>query len=283
MTSPLGKALGLAEEDAKDQPNFKTLTQPWRVLVVDDEPDIHSLTRLVLEDVSFKGRPLEILHANSAREAREMLSNNEAVALVLLDVVMETTDAGLRLVRFIREDLRDLAVQIVLRTGQAGSTPDHVVIFDYDINAFQSKTELTGEKLLTVVIAALRSYDSYVAAEQALRASMAIGCVSPNSAALEFAQATRDIEPTARLAEIETILYGEMKPALDRISLAVSSLSRVTRQIQSRIPFDYDIEDMLEASRKVDAAEIELRQSTERLGQLMLNPDSHESARSDPD
>lgn len=130
----------------------------WKVMVVDDEQAIHDLTRLVLRGYVFDSRPLDFLHAFSAAEARQLLRANPDTAIILLDVVMETDDAGLRLVRYIREELENRWLRIVLRTGQPGQAPEREVVAAYDINDYKSKTELTAQKLFTTVTAALRAY-----------------------------------------------------------------------------------------------------------------------------
>lgn len=132
----------------------------WRVLIVDDDVDVHAVTRLALRNVSFKGRELELFSAHSGREAYEILRDTPDIALVLLDVVMETDDAGLLLARRIREELHNAIVRVVLRTGQPGQAPEQRVIIEYDINDYKAKTELTTQKLFTTVISALRAYES---------------------------------------------------------------------------------------------------------------------------
>lgn len=166
MTKSPKDPLGLPDDDA---PPAVSHGDPWFILVVDDEPDIHSVTRLVLGGMSFKNRPIRILNAHSAAEAREILRANRDIAVVMLDVVMELDDAGLQLVRFIREVLNNLWIQIVVQTGQPGKAPERTVILDYDINAYRTKTEMTSDKLMATVIAALRGYDNYVNAESVLR------------------------------------------------------------------------------------------------------------------
>ncbi|WP_093558469.1 DUF3369 domain-containing protein [Pseudoduganella namucuonensis] len=132
----------------------------WRVLIVDDDVDVHAVTRLALRNVSFKGRELELFSAHSGREAFDILRDTPDIALVLLDVVMETDDAGLLLARRIREELHNAIVRVVLRTGQPGQAPEQRVIIEYDINDYKAKTELTTQKLFTTVISALRAYES---------------------------------------------------------------------------------------------------------------------------
>src|SRR5690606_24862521 len=140
---------------------------PWKILIADDEEDVHQVTCLALGDLEFKQRPLAFLHAYSAEQAARILEHEPEVAVVLLDVVMEEEDAGLKLVRTIREQLHNRCIRIVLRTGQPGQAPEHDAIIDYDINDYKSKTELTRQKLLTCVISALRSYDDMVSLERA--------------------------------------------------------------------------------------------------------------------
>jgi CheY-like chemotaxis protein len=139
---------------------------PWRILIVDDEPDIHAVTRMPLTSVKFKDRAIELLSAYSGKEGFEVLSRESDIALVLLDVVMETDDAGLVLARRIREELKNTLVRIVLRTGQPGQAPEDRVIVEYDINDYKGKTELTRQKLFTTVISSLRSYEGLLTIER---------------------------------------------------------------------------------------------------------------------
>lgn len=131
----------------------------WRILVVDDDPEVHAVTRLALKNMQFSGRGIEILNASSAAQARTVLETEGDIAIVLLDVVMETDDAGLRLVQYIRTELKNATVRIILRTGQPGQAPEEEVIVAYDINDYKAKTELTVQKLFTTTVTALRAYD----------------------------------------------------------------------------------------------------------------------------
>jgi EAL domain-containing protein (putative c-di-GMP-specific phosphodiesterase class I)/DNA-binding NarL/FixJ family response regulator len=140
---------------------------PWHVLLVDDAPEIHEVTRLVLADAAFSGRPIELSSALSAAEARAYLSAHPGTALILLDVVMEADDAGLELVRHIRDTLDDHDVQIILRTGQPGMAPERDVITRYEINGYFLKTELTAQKLTSIVVTGLRTYETIMALRRA--------------------------------------------------------------------------------------------------------------------
>lgn len=149
--------LDLIDDSGADRPDASTVRK-WKVAVIDDDRAVHEGTRFALSDYSLNGQTLDILSAYSAAEGRELMRAHPDIAAVLLDVIMETDEAGLDLVEFIRNDLRNETVRIILRTGQPGQAPERRVIVDYDINDYKAKTELTADKLFTSLTAALRSY-----------------------------------------------------------------------------------------------------------------------------
>lgn len=149
--------LHLIDDSDADRPEASTVRK-WKVAVIDDDRAVHEGTRFALSDYSLNGQPLEILSAYSAAEGRELMRAHPDIAAVLLDVIMETDEAGLDLVEFIRNELKNETVRIILRTGQPGQAPERRVIVDYDINDYKAKTELTADKLFTSLTAALRSY-----------------------------------------------------------------------------------------------------------------------------
>ncbi|PCK31349.1 hybrid sensor histidine kinase/response regulator [Pseudoalteromonas piscicida] len=139
-------------------PTTEAPIQPWVVLVVDDEPEVHDVTKLVLSSYRFESRPLELLHAYSKNEALAVLKSRDDIALILLDVIMESEEAGLECVQCIREELGYRNVRIVLRTGQPGSIPEHELMLRFDINDYKNKTDLTKSRLFTLLTSSLRSY-----------------------------------------------------------------------------------------------------------------------------
>ncbi|HRQ64824.1 MAG TPA: EAL domain-containing protein [Xanthomonadaceae bacterium] len=144
------------ELDERNPPDSSS-ADAWPILIVDDEDEVHQVTRFVLKGTEILGRPLRFDSAYTADQARELLGAG-SYACILLDVVMESEDAGLRLVGEIREQFLDSAVRIVLRTGQPGHAPELEVIRKYDINDYRSKSELTSQRLITTLTTALRSY-----------------------------------------------------------------------------------------------------------------------------
>jgi signal transduction histidine kinase len=144
-------------DDTEPEPRSST-ARKWKIAVIDDDHAVHEGTRFALSDYTLNDQTLEILSAYSAAEGRELMRQHTDIAAVLLDVIMETDAAGLELVEYIRNEIKNETVRIILRTGQPGQAPERRVIVDYDINDYKAKTELTADKLFTSLTAALRSY-----------------------------------------------------------------------------------------------------------------------------
>ncbi len=142
-------------------------TDTWKIMIVDDDLAVHRATQLALNNFQFAGKSLEFISAYSGEEAKQLIASEQPdIAFILLDVVMETTDAGLQVVRYIREELKNQQVRIVLRTGHPGEAPEESVILNYDINDYKLKVELTRQKMITTAIAALRSYRDIITIAQ---------------------------------------------------------------------------------------------------------------------
>ncbi|MFT2092355.1 EAL domain-containing protein [Paraglaciecola sp. 2405UD69-4] len=154
----------LSEDSASDVPNINGM---WNILIVDDDKEIHSVTRLALNDLVVSNKSLNFVHAYSGAEALEIIEEMGAsIAIILLDVVMESDDAGLAVARKMREELGIIEPRIILRTGQPGYAPEERIIKDYDINDYKTKTELTRSRLVTTIIASLRSYQQILSINQ---------------------------------------------------------------------------------------------------------------------
>jgi len=128
------------------------------ILIVDDEEDIHTVTKLAMKDFVFERKKMCFFSAYSALEAKAILQGNDHFSLILLDVVMETDHAGLDLAKYIRQDLKNSYTRIILRTGQPGLAPEHSVIRDFDIDGYRNKTELRKEHLESTFFTSLRAY-----------------------------------------------------------------------------------------------------------------------------
>jgi len=130
----------------------------WKIMIVDDDEFVHKVMELTLGDYRFENHPIEYLHAYSAAQAKTLLGKHPDTAVILLDVVMETETAGLQFARYVRNELGNTFVRIILRTGQPGQAPERKVITEYDINDYKHKAELVEQRLFTSITAAIRSY-----------------------------------------------------------------------------------------------------------------------------
>jgi CheY-like chemotaxis protein len=170
------------ESGTTDAPPSSANGQPnslaWRVLVVDDEPDVLLMTKLALQGLTVDGVPVTLLMVGSAAEARRVLTETPDVAVAIVDVIMEDLTAGLDLVRWIRERLPDDTMRLVLRTGQPGHTPEAVVMAQYDIHDYLGKAETTARRLTTCVMGAVRAWrDIWTIRRQRQGLQRALGAV----------------------------------------------------------------------------------------------------------
>ena len=241
---PADGELVLADDDAGDL--FAVHTQdsaPWRILIVDDDVDVHVVTKFALSNTNFQGRALSFLHAYSGAEALAIMRATPDVALVLLDVIMETPDAGLRLARQLREELGNHLVRIVLRTGQPGQALEHSIIVDYDINDFWCKADLTTRKLFTTVIASLRAYATLAAAasERAvlsaalLRASNVQAAVDRHALVLTLDARCTIADANARLLELAGVrrddVLGQHANVLASVPLSAAQAADIASAV----------------------------------------------------
>lgn len=146
-------------EPKKVEEDNSKKTIPFKVMIIDDEDDVHKITHIALKNFIYQGRGLSFVNAYSASGAEILLKEHPDTALILLDVVMEEQDSGIKLVRYIRDILNNQHVRIILRTGYPGQVPEKIVILNYDINDYKEKGELTEDKLFSTIVSSLRSYE----------------------------------------------------------------------------------------------------------------------------
>jgi CheY-like chemotaxis protein len=186
-----------------------------QILIVDDEEDIHAVTTLGLRGLKFQGKRCEFLSAHSGKEAVQMARDNPNIAVILLDVVMESDHAGLDACRSIRTELGNNFVRIILRTGQPGSCPEKETIDDYDIDGYLAKTEITATKLYSSVRTALKAWHELMELERHKRSLALIN---------ECAMAVHSYEP--------------MEVALNKILSAAANICMAESAVLSLETFD---------------------------------------------
>jgi len=151
---------------ANETPLTPVSHESWKLLIVDDDKSIHSVTRLALKSLIYKNKNISFTSSYSAEDAISKLKKESDFAIVLLDIGMEEKDSGLDVASFIRTQLNDHITRIIIRTGQPGDVPEREIISDYDINDYKSKTELTAGRLYTSIRTALAQYEQINALEE---------------------------------------------------------------------------------------------------------------------
>ena len=146
----------------EEQSHTKSKKSIHKILIVDDDQAVHDITNIALESMKFSDFELEVFTAYSSSEAKIILNEHDDIALALIDVVMETPEAGLDLVNYIRKELKNDFIRLIIRTGQANDFPPMHVIQHYDINDFKEKTELTLERLYTTIRTSIKQYEQLV-------------------------------------------------------------------------------------------------------------------------
>jgi len=155
--------LFVEDEIDNTTPAPSTNHSPWKILIVDDDSEVHAVTKLVLSNFKWENIPLQFLSAYSASEAEQIFSQHNDIAVALIDVVMETDSAGLQLIKNIRNKFKNKTTRIVIRTGQPGQAPEREIIREYEITDYKNKTELSGLKLDTLLCSTLRAYQKIIA------------------------------------------------------------------------------------------------------------------------
>ncbi|MCG8454349.1 MAG: DUF3369 domain-containing protein [Spirochaetales bacterium] len=194
-----------------------------KVLIVDDEPTVHDITALVLKNFQYRGFQLQLRSAFSASEARRILASEGPFALILLDVIMETDDSGLRLAQFIREELRDPMVRIILRTGQPGMVPQRQVMRDFEIDDYKEKAELTSERFDAAVTASIRTYLGFRRLED------------NRQGLIRILKAIRSVEPNEKQEEFARHILAQIEAVMNRIHDAEIAALVVQRNLEGEI------------------------------------------------
>ncbi len=145
-------------KEESSAPVTADIKQRWKILITDDESAIHTITVKALAGFTFMGKGLVFLHAYSGKEATDLIKEHPDTALVLLDIILETKNAGLKLIHHIRRTLNNNITQIVVRTGEPDHAPEQNLIEAYEINDYRLKTELTVQRLHTIATTSLRTF-----------------------------------------------------------------------------------------------------------------------------
>jgi signal transduction histidine kinase/DNA-binding NarL/FixJ family response regulator len=262
---------------------------PWKILIVDDEPEVHTLTRLGLSNFEFAKRPLQLFEALSAQAAKEILVTEANIAVAIIDVVMESDDAGLKLINFIRKELNNRLIRLIIRTGQQEVAPVQAIIEHYDIDDYKDKTELTIHKLYTTIRLALKSYhdlSTLDANRQALKKILDVApeLYHPQSIHQFFSGVLEQIIGLCNLGEhslISTVSHGLLITTAENQNFTIQSRTgRFAQPVNSeaqelsKLCLDY-LHGNTESSLPLNAVLIPLKRYNQLIGLVYLENAQH--------
>lgn len=142
--------------------NNNTSSAVWKVLILDSRSSVHQATKLLLQKLSFAGKSFMALSSFSLQEAKEMLQRDSDIAIVLMDVEINEENIGLNLVHFIRKELQNEKIRIVLRTGYPDLLPEKEIIKNYAIDGSLSEEEVSESQFEFIILGAIQTYNQII-------------------------------------------------------------------------------------------------------------------------
>lgn len=138
---------------------FDVFSAPaWKILIADDEEQVRLVTQMTLNNYTYLGKPLDLLMASSAEQAKEIMANEQGVVIAMLDLVMETPTAGYEVAEYIRGALTNSLVRIVLRSGKGDAADLQARAERMRVTSIHEKVDLTARKLKLSVGLAIGAY-----------------------------------------------------------------------------------------------------------------------------
>ncbi|WP_326541062.1 sensor histidine kinase [Pseudorhodoferax sp.] len=218
-----------------DEPQAGMLAAPpgptWKVLVVDDDQTVHQATELAMQGVEIEGRPLAFVHAHSAADALVLARQHPDLAVALVDVVMEQDDAGLGLVRALRQTLGLHSLRVVLRTGQPGYAPEIETARDFDIDGYWTKTDMTRTRLHVGLTTAIRTFRQFSEIETQRDRLLQLAQELERARAAEREAADHRLGAERALRQVHETMESAIEQRTQELSSAVAELDAFNRRV----------------------------------------------------
>ena len=162
------------------------VTPTYKVLVVDQRPTALYSSRLALSKMSFAGKSFTAIEACSLEEAKKRLLDHEGVAMVILNSEIEGQDISVSIIDFIRNELKNESIRIIIRTGYPNSSLKRSITENYKIDGYLFEEEIEKSQFEFVVINAIHTYNQIQKAIQYLHTNALIeNVISGNEAIRE--------------------------------------------------------------------------------------------------
>jgi len=109
------------------------LASAWQILSIDTTASANNTIKKTLDGFHFLNKDMLVLQAESTAQAKHILSKHSDIALVLLNTMDEKLES-LELIQYIRINLENYRVRIILRTGYPDVLPDIRLIEEYEVD-----------------------------------------------------------------------------------------------------------------------------------------------------
>ena len=214
------------------------LKDSWKILLIDSDGEFHEVSKLALEGLKFENKSLTFFSAYSGTEAKQIIQKNPDVAIILLGQIMETDNAGLEVVEYIRNILQNKLVRIILQTGQPAKVPEDTIILRCNINDYKTKTELIRNKLTTKIIAGLRGFNALIKIE---KSKQQLSDITLENAKLyeqiEIYTDTLEDKVTERTQELE-IKNRQLEQEIQKRKVIEKALQEVNQKLELLVNVD---------------------------------------------
>ncbi len=208
-------------------------------MIVDDHPMTHQLAKYTLQSLVFKDKPLKFISAYSSDEARRLIEAHSDTALILLDMVMEDEDSGLKIADYIRNTLENKLVRLILWTGTIEKKAIEKIILKYDLNDYKNKVDLSPHEMVVTVLVSLKSYYDLMALETSRRKLVELSVnLAAQTAELQSLNEQLEGEVAERkqiIAQREELLEAEHEQRLLAETLSEATLTLTSQLSQAAV------------------------------------------------
>ncbi len=130
----------------------------WKVLLADDDVLFHKIGRALLDGVEFDKHNIEIFTSHDYQSTCNFLNENPDTALLILDMYMDDADTGYRVIEYVRHELKNNELRILLHTGDTTIESEGTALDKYAISGYLNKSKADNSQLLIKAKLAIRSY-----------------------------------------------------------------------------------------------------------------------------
>ncbi len=140
--------------------NDKPISDNWNILIIDDNEDIHTITKNAFFDEVINGKQISFLSAYTEKEALTFLKEfHQDIVVLILDLVLGDNGAeGCTIINYINKELHNSRLQIILRTGYYKKQEVKKIELNYPQVLILEKGETDVDMLIQIVTDKINIY-----------------------------------------------------------------------------------------------------------------------------